>query len=122
MYYQIGINENRKCRWSNTRDCFSYVPQTWMIFKTKKGAQRRLLQEVDHYSTKRRSLGKGLYTFQLLEFMDEAEIAAANLVIMREGVAQLRRYLDLPKFYAPNNSVNISDIFLRLDEIETGLL
>jgi len=36
----------------------------------------------------------------------------------REGIKELECYLNLPKFFIPNNTVNISDIFLRLNELK----
>lgn len=35
-----------------------------------------------------------------------------------KGIRELISYLNLPKFYRPNNYVNISDISLRLEELK----
>ena len=39
----------------------------------------------------------------------------------RAGIRDLQRYLRLEKFNRPDNYVNTSDIFLRLDELEQNI-
>lgn len=39
-----------------------------------------------------------------------------------KGIEELINYLSLPKFYIPNNSVNVSDIFLRLSELKNNII
>lgn len=38
-----------------------------------------------------------------------------------EGIKELESYLALPKFYVPNNQVNINDVFLRLQETKNAV-
>jgi len=37
----------------------------------------------------------------------------------KEGIREIRSYLSLPKFYWPDNNVNVSDIFLRIEELNS---
>lgn len=37
------------------------------------------------------------------------------------AITGLQQYINLPKFYYPNNSVNVDDIHLRLRELEQEL-
>jgi len=42
--------------------------------------------------------------------------------MLKETIQNLEHYLTLPKFNAPNNQVNVKDIFLRLDEQKQNML
>lgn len=42
--------------------------------------------------------------------------------MLKETIENLERYLILPKFNYPNNQVNTSDIFLRLDEQKQNMI
>ena len=41
--------------------------------------------------------------------------------ILRDGIESLCKYLAGEKFYSPNNSVNVLDIFLRVEEMKDKL-
>lgn len=42
--------------------------------------------------------------------------------MLKETIQNLEHYLTLPKFNAPNNQVNVNDLFLRLDEQKQNML
>ena len=51
---------------------------------------------------------------------EQVKVLKAQMETYKTGIDQIRRYLSSEKFWQ-DNSVNVKDIFLRLDEIQADI-
>lgn len=60
------------------------------------------------------------YTFNT-KLQDKIENLENKIKAYEDGIKEIESYLSLPKFFRPNNNVNTSDMFLRLNEIKNEI-
>jgi hypothetical protein len=51
------------------------------------------------------------------QLQNDKKVMQAQITAFEDGLAELRRYLELPKFHV-DTTVQVKDIFLRLDEVK----
>lgn len=56
-----------------------------------------------------------------MKLHEQLKVKNAIIKAYEEGIEEIRSYLSLPKFHWPDNQVNISDIFLRVNELKNHI-
>ena len=56
-----------------------------------------------------------------MKLYKKVELQEKIIITYREGLSNLEHYLPLSKFYCLDNNVNTSDIFLRLNELNSQI-